>query len=129
MSTSKVIGEKACVFACSNFSNLELEHVNQFQELSALRSRLEVVADRMGFVELVADQMGFVGQVVVEQGADRMCFAERVVVEQVAVRIVAIEQAAVRIVAIEQAVGIEHPSFGSAEEAFHRGRPLQLQVP
>ena len=67
--------------------------------------------------------MGFVEQVVVEQGADRMGF-----VEQVAVRIV-VEQVAVRIVAIERAVGIGHPSFGSAEEAFHRGRPIQHRVP
>ena len=73
--------------------------------------------------------MGFVEQVVVEQGADRMGFVEQVAVEQVAVRIVVVEQVAVRIVAIEQAVGIEHPSFGSAEEGFHRGRPLQHQVP
>ena len=68
--------------------------------------------------------MGFVEQVAVEQVA-----VEQVAVEQVAVRIVVVEQVAVRIVAIEQAVGIEHPSFGSAEEAFHRGRPLQHQVP
>ena len=63
MSTSKLIGEKACVFACSNFSNLELEHVNQFQELSVLRSHPEVVADRMDFVEQVADRMDFVMEI------------------------------------------------------------------
>jgi len=75
--------------------------------------------------------MDFVGQV-----ADQMDFAELVVVELVVVHIV-VELVVVHIVvelvvvyiAVVQAVGIEHPAFGSAEEAFHLGRPLQHQVP
>jgi len=66
--------------------------------------------------------MDFVGQV-----ADQMDFAELVVVELVVVHIVV--ELVVVYIAVVQAVGIEHPAFGSAEEAFHLGRPLQHQVP